>query len=387
MGLVVTLGSSLSLAVREDADFGRVSADLKLATGGHYGTPRVLSVDRSEMRTLKLPVVIRGSGWDEVAAKVEAINTALARANVLTVKDSAGTNTVTFRTLPSPGIEVDAKRSASWGVLTADLEVNVEPYALGAQQTLRNAATTLPGTIDLSAMQGSYEAPLEVAVTLADMTQVVLGLLEEPYSAWTGWLIDANDLSWDTGGNASDGNAAGGVARKATNGAKMGAAVNVTGFPRGEYALWIRARMSSGTALLWSSTIGSAAAVTVSNTAYRWHYLGRLVCPTRHTYGSGTATTSVFIDPADTADAWLDRIAFVRASAGYLAYDGPACDSFAHDGQHAYVDGRTDYENVRGSALYALRGKLCALVERNGGSASWNPTVTVKAVPRTSLWR
>jgi hypothetical protein len=395
MSVRLLLAGSIQLRYRRETDFGRLAAELALAKGGHYGVPRALSIDRSEPRTLRIPIVLEGAATagktasKEIAEQLEAIETALGAPSTLQLYDSEpdGVN-VTLRTLPSSGAAVERPAMVAGGLCLATLEVVCEPYAYSATQTLLSAAAALPGTIDLSAMQGSYETPLEVSFALANMTQVVLGLLEEPYADWSGWLGDANDLSWDSGVAAADGNAAGGQARKTAAGERMGAAIPVTSFPRGEYALWVRARMTSGSALLWSSSIGSDKALTVVNTAYRWHYLGRLICPTRHTYGAGTATTSLFIDPEGTADAWIDRYAFVRAAAGYRAYDGPACDGFADDGQHAYVDGRTDYQHVRGSSLYARRGKLCGLVETNGASGpSLSPTVVVKATPRTNLWR
>ncbi len=395
MSVRLLLAGSIQLRYRRETDFGRLAAELALAKAGHYGVPRALSIDRSEPRTLRIPIVLEGAATagmtaaKAIAAQLEAIETALAAPSTLQLYDSEpdGVN-VTLRTLPSGGAAIERPAMAANGLCLATLEIVCEPYAYSASQTLLSSATALPGAIDLSAMQGSYETPLEVSFALSNMTQVILGLLEEPYADWADWLGDANELTWDSGVAAADGNAAGGQARKSSAGARMGAAIPVTSFPRGEYALWVRARMTSGTALLWSSSIGSDKAVSVANTAYRWHNLGRLICPTRHTYGAGTATTSLFIDPEGSADAWLDRYAFVRAAAGYLAYDGDACDSIAHDGQHAYVDGRTDYESIRGSGLYALRGKLCALVETNGASGpSLSPTVVVKATPRTNLWR
>lgn len=395
MGLTATLDGTITLVIRDDAGYGRMDADwggvestLRTIKQGLYGVPRLLAVDRSELRRLYLPIVLRGDDVDDVADQLDEINTALAKSTTLVVADGTATKSITFRTLPSPSAECPTQRMFARGLLLPVLSINVEPYAYGDEVTLINAATALPAQIDLSAMTGSYETPLEVSFALSDMTQIICGLLEEEYASWTGWLVDANTLSWDSGGAAVDGNAAGGMAWKVTGGVRAGAAINVTGFPRGEYALWIRARMTAGSADLWSSSIGSSRAVTVSETAYAWHDLGRLICPTRHTYGAGTATTSVFMNLTSTNDGWIDRIAFVRAAAGYLAYNGDACDSFAHDGEHAYVDGRTDYESVRGSALYAKRGKLCAIAETDGASgASISPTVVVKATSRHGLWR
>ncbi len=402
MGLSVVLGSgsdTVTLHVREDADWGRVAQELVTVGQGSYGVPRVVTAHRGQARMISLPIVIKEdagsypSAADAAAAKLSAINRLLARPSVITVQDSAQSQGVTIRTYPSPGAAVPTRREfGRLGSLRPTLEIACEPYAYGVTQTLVNAApTALPGIIDLAGMGGEYETPLVWTVSLADVTQLFLGLIEEEYDDWTGWLIDANDQSWVGGASAADANAYGGAAWKISNGNDAVTNLVVTEFPEGEYALLVRARMTSGAGVLWDSTIHEDEAddddaAAVSSTAYKWLNLGRIVCPTRRTYGAGSATTQLTAD-ATSGDLWIDRIAFLRTSAGYTEYDGPAADRFDCDGEHLYVDGAADYRYCKGGLLYALRGSLCGIVEKNGSAISYSPTLTLSAETRHDLWR
>ncbi len=394
-------GEAIAFAIRDDAAFGRVLAELVRIKQGRYGVPRVVAVDRSEPRTLRLPIIIDKHGQgvgattdaDLAAAELATIDRLLARSSSLYVKDAALSRGITLRTLPSPGSEVQSDPSARVvagdGVLFATLEIVCEPYAYGSAQTLVGGiATALPALIDLSAMGGSYETPLSYSLALADMRQVFLGLIEEEYASWSGWLIDANDLAWDTGSSLSDANAAGGMARRSAAGGAMSAAIATSAFPRGEYAFLARLRVTSGSAEAYCNTLGSDEAVDLTLADWRWIKLGHIVCPTRRTLGAGSATTTITIDAGSGAYAWCDRIAFVRSQAGYLEYDGPAIDAFAGDGEHIYVDGLADYRHVLGGTLYALRGRLAAIVETDGKSGpALSPVLALSAESRHNLWR
>lgn len=405
MGLSATLdpsGAAIAFAIREDADFGRVLCELLRVRQGRYGVPRVVATDRSEPRAVKLSIIIDKHGQgvapqtdaDAAAAELSTINRLLGKPCSIAVKDDSLTLGITLRTLPSPGSEnpsnVDTRPVVRDGVLLARLEIVCEPYAYGSVQTLVNVTpTALPAQIDLAAMSSEYESPLSWSLVLAGMTQLHLGLLEEQYAAWTGWLLDANALTWTGGASAADAAAAGGAAWKITTAlASKTASIPVTDFPQGEYALLVRARVTSGIGTLWSSSIHADAdeGQTVASSAYKWYDLGRIVCPTKRTISPGSASVTLTAD-ATTGDVLVDRIAFVRTSAGYVAYDGPGVNRLDCDGEHTYAGGLVDYRYTKGGVLYPSRGKLCAIVEKDGSAASYSPTVTIAAETRHNLWR
>jgi hypothetical protein len=396
MGVTAYLDATelLELHVAEDADFGNLLQQVSIIPQGAYGRPRVTMARRSETRTMQLPIVIDAEGEGEdgdtdadvAAATLSAVTRLLAKPCELYLLDSGQSQGVTIRTLPSPGPKVPTTRAfGNLGLLRPTLEIVCESYAYGDVQTLVDeVATAFPGAVDLAAMEGEYETPLTWALVLPNMTQVFLGLLEEEYT-WTGWLLDANDLTWDTGANTGDGNAHGALARKTVGGATMSVEVETAAFPRGEYAMLARCRMTSGAGVVSCGSIGTDVALT--SMVYKWLNLGRIVCPTRRVNGAGSAPALIELDPTLTADMWCDQVAFVRASAGYAEYDGVAMDSLSSDGEHIYVDGRVDYRYCEGGVLYPLRGHLHGIVEVNGYGSSFSPLTTLSCESRHNLWR
>ncbi len=386
--------SPIILHLRRDGfDLGNLTQELTYIGAHRWDARRVLTSKRSR-DVITLPIKIQGiagSGLtvvQDAKAQLTAITKALLRP--ATISFEIGSEPIVFRTLPSDGPVVPPDPEIWDGTIHATLKVRIEPYAYGSVQTPVNAAaTTLPAQIDLSAMTGEYETPLSWSVVLAGMTQLYLGLLEEQYAAWTGWLLDADALSWTVGASATDAAAAGGAAWKITVAQDAGSApIAVTEFPQGEYAFLVRARVTSGTGTLWSSSIHADAdeGQTVSAAAYKWYDLGRIVLPTKRTISPGSASVTLTAD-ATTGDVLVDRIAFVRTSAGYVAYDGPSVNRLDCDGEHTYAGGLVDYRYTKGGVLYALDGKLCAIVEKDGSAASYSPTVTISAETRHNLWR
>jgi len=394
MGLTVTLDptdANVSLHVREDADWGVVPSELQDIRQGGHRLPRVAGVDRCEVRVLRLPVVIDEDDADDVSDVLTDINKALGKQTTLVVQDSEASNSVTFRTYPSPGVDTPTTRQMGLsGLVEPVLSVNVEPYTYGTTETLVDeVVTSLPAETSLAPQSGEYETPLEWEFALSNMTQLFLAVMPPEFGAWAYWLRDANDYTWSGADHQADAAAAGGVAERANNGAAIESAQPVTNAPQGEYACLVRARMVSGEGLLWCSQCGAGEddALTIENTSYEWHDLGRLVLPTRRLYGSGTATATIHADPSGSADMLVDQLAFLRVNSGFFKYDGPACDNLASDGEHVYVDGKVNYRYCQGSILHALGGRLQAIVEVDGSAATYSPTMTLAAEPRHNLWR
>lgn len=383
-------GSPIILRLRRDGfDLGNLTQELTYIGAHRWDAKRVLATKR-DRDVITLPIKIQGiadsglTAVQDAKAQLTAITRALLRP--ATISFEIGSEPIVFRTLPSDGPVAPPDPEIWDGTIHATLKVRVEPYAYGDVKTLLAAVTTFPAAIDLSAMNGEYETPLSWSVVLAGMTQLYLGLLESEYADWTGWLLDANALSWTGGASAADAAAAGGAAWKITTVlASKTASIPVTDFPQGEYAFLVRAR---GLGMLWSSSIHDDAdeGQTVASSTYKWYDLGRIVCPTKRTISPGSASASLTAE-ATTGDIWVDRIAFVRTAAGYVAYNGASVGRLDCDGEHTYADGIVNYAYIKGGVLYALGGKLCAIVEKAGEAASYSPTVTISAESRHNLWR
>ena len=81
--LAATFDGTIALKLRPSAEFSHTLSELVTARRGAYGTPRLISVDRGQLRTLRLPIVLQGNSIDDLLGQVETINQALAKRNEL----------------------------------------------------------------------------------------------------------------------------------------------------------------------------------------------------------------------------------------------------------------------------------------------------------------
>ena len=346
--------------------------------GGRSDVPRYTRQLAPPERILPLGVLMKAAAGEDTGhldTAISLINAQLAVRNTLVLTNDEGSS-ATFATFPSNPLppNLDARYSGA-KQYAGTVEIVVEPYAYGAEDTISSADLATPGSVDLSAMEGEYPAPLTVTVdpgasTAAEMHGVWTALC--PDGDWTGYLVEATAVTgWDD--EIGDGTLGVNVVRFAFGDAADTGTVDVTDFPASAYLVLARIMVAT-TGSLSLDTPYTEPVVTPAITHYNWISLGEIVLPTQKSRGAATVTLSITGD-ASTANGYCQRLCFLPLRWGFLSYHDAAtpADEIAAlraEWEDIYSDDVVDYEHVLGGGLKALGGQLIVLTEEAAGTAA-----------------
>jgi hypothetical protein len=249
-------------------------------------------------------------------------------------------------------------------------------------------------------MLGDVAAPLEVTLQSNGVNKLhsaYLGLLPAD-CAWTGYVAEAESLSW-AGGTPAAGPAAaahGGASEKNSAATDASASVADTDVPEGSYLALARALMENG-ADTGTLSAGGLAAVTFAGTTWALQELGELRLPSLRVRGGAASALPVTMKSSSAVAGHAvaaDYYGLCPLSHGFVCWHHATPGSTV-DRLHVGYDGTVYLEDVAsyaavtsdGPLIAHPRGKLVVFAEDGAGAVASEPlTVTLKVVPRHLLW-
>jgi hypothetical protein len=360
----------------DDLELESLIWEAGLVANSRGDVPRMGRYQSPSERIIPWPVIRpceTGEDQGDIDAWVEGINAELAKPNVLVITSTTGTS-ATFLTFPSRPLPPRTDmRYRFAGIYWATAEITVEPYALGATATITSADLETPGSVDLSAMTGTYPAPLTVSVdpgatTAAEMHSVYLALC--PDAAWTGYLVEATAVTgWED--EVADAGLGVNVVRFASGAGDDAGTVDVSAFPASAYLVLARVKVDAGGTLTASTEFTDD--VTCVETHWEWLPLGEVALPTKRVRGSATCSLTL-TGSAATAAGYCHRLCFLPLRWGFVSYHHltSASDSISAlraEWEDVYVEDVVDFEHILGGGLKCKGGQLIVLTEEATGDA------------------
>jgi len=379
-----------ALTIGDEFSPPSLNADVAIVGGSGAAAPRLVSESMGTPTAMSVPVKFRYTSQATLQAAIDALDAYL-RLGECTLEVSftdaaAATIWTVYHAQPvQPAFTRHANTSHE--VLQYSLSLVVSPFVQSATVTLHNAvAVTAPGSLDLSAMTGNYKSPLniEYAATPTDVHSLYLAMDPTSFNAYRS---DCVDLTWGAGEtDTADAAARTGNAAYVRSLTPVAASIETSTYPEGPYLILARVKVKNGK-IGYVKTDKTVDVISFTRATFHIVELGRCYLPSRKVRGGGSAplVVSAYGSSASAGDeCCVDWVYCLPVGNGMFSYH-PASDtedatSVGRDADSGttYVDNVADEENVTGTTLMGLGGRLLIVAESAAGtSATHAANVTV----------
>lgn len=364
-----------------------------------YGGPGVDiaaagAVDESAWAESRWEIEIRDTTVDGVSARVAALAAALRDLSTITVGMPGSDHVGTL--IPKNAECVERPITAISPVtFTETVEVIVErdQWVYGPEQTIVDAvATALPAVIDISAMNGTAPAPVNIlaAAGAVEVESFYAGAYPDETATIDLFVREAHTLSWSGGAPEDDGsgwpNGISFTLWKSNTLAPVYADIDVTDFEHGEYHVFCRGKASHADGVVYAKQAFGEYVQMDATVELRLYHLGVVTLPTSGVYGAAASLLRVYLMGDDTYYAMANTFVFIPANfggmVGWKADSGHVHDLRFED-DVVYRDAYGDIGNAFGERrVKTLGGAIVAIAETVTSTPTTTATLTVYADPR-----
>jgi len=306
-------GMSLGKPNREAQEYGGTGVDIAIAG----------ALDTSAWVESRFIVDIRDSSVDAVAARVVLLSRELEDLSPISFQLDGSANPGTM--IPKVSEFVEVPLEEPWNVLLTktymtrvEIVILREPWVYGDEQMILNAAShEVPHVLDISAMKGVTDAPINMLVDSGtyELTSLYAGCYPEENADLTLFLRETHDLSWTGGSADTTVNAYPGTGSYRRNNSLTAAYadIDVTDLLHGEYHVFVRALKTAGTVYA-KQAYGDY--VSITSTAFDLYHLGVVTLPTAAVHGTAASYLRVYLKGDATNYVWANYFFFLPASFG-----------------------------------------------------------------------
>jgi glycerophosphoryl diester phosphodiesterase len=187
----------------DELPLGTVPRAFDILTGPTVDLPQIANYRTSDVRVLPWRCEVYGDDGQDLEDNLNALFDVLPRAGetaTITIGRTDGTATAELELLAVSDLDAPYTYRRDMGrAAIVSCRLVCAPYATSATDTLYSAeAVSLPCVLDLSAMTGQHEAPLEFAAA-GHLHQAVAGVYPDGAATIADFIHKAVDLSWSAG--------------------------------------------------------------------------------------------------------------------------------------------------------------------------------------------
>jgi hypothetical protein len=364
---------SLGKPLRVRASYGGPGVDIAAAG----------AVDESAWAESRWEIEIRDTPVDGVSDRVALLAAALRDLSTITVGMPGSDHVGTL--IPKNAECVERPITAISPVTfteTVEVIVQRDQWVYAPEQTIINAsATALPAVLDISSMNGTAPAPVNLLAAA--------GAYPDETATIDLFVREAVDFSWSAGAatTGADGwpDGAGNTYWQSNTLAPVYADIDVTDFEHGEYHVFCRGKENNAAGSCYvKQAFGDY--VEIVGTSPRLYHLGVVTLPTSGVYGAAASLLRVYLMGDDTYYAMANTFVFIPANFGGMVgwkADTGHVHELRFENDVVYRDAYGDIGNAFGERrIKTLGGAIVAIAETVTSTPTTTATLTVYADPR-----
>lgn len=381
----------------DELPLGTVPRAFDVLTGPTVDLPQIANYRTSDVRVLPWKCEVYGDDGQDLEDNLNALFDVLPGAGetaTITIGRTDGTATAELELLAVSDLDAPYIYRRDMGrAAIVSCRLVCAPYTTSATDTLYSAsAISLPCVLDLSAMTGQHEAPLELVLNAAtaDLHHVVAGVYPDEDAVIADFVKQAVVLTWSAGAAAADANGypdgVGNTVWKTNSASAVYADIDVTSYEPGTYAVYANASRDSGAdpAQVYTAYTDE---VDIEGTDLRRHLLGYVSLPCSTVRGSATSSLRVYLISDGTDYVYLNTIELIPASWGITGWHHATTTESADELRFAdgivYADDVASLAYATGDReLFALGGVLILTGEAEAEAPLLAVTASLEYTPR-----